>query len=159
MPGTTFNIGYDPILANPFSPSQNYSQELENRMLYLQEIKNRMENRSNNTPTLWNTIDSEINSMNDEQKSILFSDQRYIEIDTQLKQLVQQFLIDSIKGKVEQSEIGKSLLQKQLDYIRSNKQAIISESNKKLEIFEKFKIAAASNPNITYKEFCESIKK
>lgn len=159
MSGTTFNIGYDPILANPFSPSQNYSQELENRMQYLQEIKNRIENRSNNTPTLWNTIDSEINSMNDEQKSILFSDQRYIEIDTQLKQLVQQFLIDSIKGKVEQSEIGRSLLQKQLDYIRSNKQAIISESNKKLEIFEKFKIATASNPNITYKEFCESIKK
>lgn len=159
MPGTTFNIGYDPILANPFIPNSNYSQEIENRMRYLQEMKNNIENRSNSTPTLWNTIDSEINSMNDEQKSILFSDKNYIEIDTQLKQLVQQFLIDSVKNKIEQSEIGRSLLQKQLDYIRSNKQTIINESNKKLEIFEKFKIAASANPNITYKEFCESINK
>ena len=159
MPGTTFNIGYDPILANPFSPGQGYYQEIENRMQYLQEMKSRMEQRSTLAPTIWNTIDSEINSLTDEQKSILFSDKRYIEIDTQLKQLVQQFLIDSVKYKIEQSEIGKSLLQKQLEYIRSNKQAIVTESNKKLELFEKFKIAASSNPNITYKEFCESLNK
>lgn len=159
MPGTTFNIGYDPVLANPFSPPQNYSQEIENRMLYLQEMKNKLEQGSNSNATLWNTIDSEISSMNDEQRSILFSNKTYIEIDTQLKQLVQQFLIDSVKIKIEQSEIGKSLLQKQLEYIRSNKQSIINESNRKFEIFEKFKVAAAANPNITYKEFCESINK
>lgn len=159
MPGTTFNIGYDPVLANPFSPNQNYSQEIENRMLYLQEIKNKLEQGSNYNATLWNTIDSEISSMNDEQRSILFSNKTYIEIDTQLKQLVQQFLIDSVKTKIEQSEIGKSLLKKQLEYIRSNKQSIINESNRKFEIFEKFKIATAANPNITYKEFCESINK
>lgn len=159
MPGTTFNIGYDPVLANPFSPPQNYSQEIENRMLYLQEMKNKLEQGSNSNATLWNTIDSEISSMNDEQRSILFSNKTYIEIDTQLKQLVQQFLIDSVKIKIEQSEIGKSLLKKQLEYIRSNKQSIINESNRKFEIFEKFKVAAAANPNITYKEFCESINK
>ena len=118
MPGTTFNIGYDPVLANPFSPPQNYSQEIENRMLYLQEMKNKLEQGSNSNATLWNTIDSEISSMNDEQRSILFSNKTYIEIDTQLKQLVQQFLIDSVKIKIEQSEIGKSLLKKQLEYIR-----------------------------------------
>lgn len=37
--------------------------------------------------------------------------------------------------------------------------SLIAESNKKLELFEKFQIAAKANPNLTYKEFCESINK
>ena len=40
MPGTTFNIGYDPILANPFFFFFFYSKELENRMQYLHELNN-----------------------------------------------------------------------------------------------------------------------
>ena len=43
--------------------------------------------------------------------------------------------------------------------VKSSKNAIIAESNKKLELFEKFQIAASANPNLTYKEFCESINK
>ena len=54
---------------------------------------------------------------------------------------------------------GKDLLTQQLNYVKSSKNAIIAESNKKLELFEKFQIAASANPNLTYKEFCESINK
>lgn len=54
---------------------------------------------------------------------------------------------------------GKELLTQQLNYVKSSKNAIIAESNKKLELFEKFQIAAKANPNLTYKEFCESINK
>ena len=43
--------------------------------------------------------------------------------------------------------------------VKSSKNAIIAESNKKLELFEKFQIAASANPNLTYKEFYESINK
>lgn len=82
-----------------------------------------------------------------------------IQIDTQLKQLVQEALINSVKGVIEQSQVGKDLLTQQLNYIKSSKNAIIAESNKKLELFEKFQIAASANPNLTYKEFCESINK
>lgn len=48
---------------------------------------------------------------------------------------------------------------KHFNYVKSSKNAIIAESNKKLELFEKFQIAAKANPNLTYKEFCESINK
>lgn len=68
-------------------------------------------------------------------------------------------LINSVKGVIEQSQVGKDLLTQQLNYVKSSKNAIIAESNKKLELFEKFQIAASANPNLTYKEFYESINK
>lgn len=83
----------------------------------------------------------------------------YIQIDNQLKQLVQEALINSVKNVIEQSPNGKELLTQQLNYIKSSKNAIVAESNRKLELFEKFQIAAKANPNLTYKEFCESINK
>lgn len=97
--------------------------------------------------------------LNEEQRNILFRDTKYIQIDTQLKQLVQEALINSVKGVIEQSQAGKDLLTQQLNYVKSSKNTIIAESNKKLELFEKFQIAASANPNLTYKEFCESINK
>ena len=42
-------------------------------------------------------------------------------------------------------------------FLRTNKDKIIAESNRELETFKKFQIAAQANPNLTYKEFCENI--
>lgn len=163
MNGPTFNIGYDPILSNSFPQTVDYSKEINERVQYLQAMKERMSNTiqypNNQNNSLWSAIDSEIGSLNDEQRNILFSDTKYIQIDTQLKQLVQEALINSVKGVIEQSQAGKDLLTQQLNYVKSSKNAIIAESNKKLELFEKFQIAASTNPNLTYKEFCESINK
>lgn len=163
MNGPTFNIGYDPILSNPFPQTVDYSKEIDERVQYLQAMKERMSNTiqhpNNQNNSLWTAIDNEISSLNEEQRNILFSDTKYIQIDTQLKQLVQEALINSVKGVIEQSQVGKDLLTQQLNYVKSSKNAIIAESNKKLELFEKFQIAASANPNLTYKEFCESINK
>lgn len=163
MNGPTFNIGYDPILSNPFPQAVDYTREIDERVKYLQAIKDKMagSNQQINPQkdSLWTAINNEISSLNEEQRNILFSDTKYIQIDTQLKQLVQEALINSVKGIIEQSQVGKDLLTQQLNYVKSSKNAIIAESNKKLELFEKFQIAASANPNLTYKEFCESINK
>lgn len=163
MNGPTFNIGYDPILSNPFPQTVDYSKEIDERVQYLQAMKERMSNTiqypNNQNNSLWSAIDSEIGSLNDEQRNILFSDTKYIQIDNQLKQLVQEALINSVKNVIEQSPNGKELLTQQLNYIKSSKNAIVAESNRKLELFEKFQIATKANPNLTYKEFCESINK
>lgn len=138
-------------------------KEIDERVQYLQAMKERMSNTiqypNNQNNSLWSAIDSEIGSLNDEQRNILFSDTKYIQIDNQLKQLVQEALINSVKNVIEQSPNGKELLTQQLNYIKSSKNAIVAESNRKLELFEKFQIAAKANPNLTYKEFCESINK
>lgn len=44
---------------------------------------------------MWNKIDNEIKSLNDDQRNILFNDKNYISIDTQLKILVQEALVNA----------------------------------------------------------------
>lgn len=114
MNGPTFNIGYDPILSNPFPQAVDYTREIDERVKYLQAIKDKMAGSNQQTnpqkDSLWTAIDNEISSLNEEQRNILFSDTKYIQIDTQLKQLVQEALINSVKGVIEQSQVGKDLL-------------------------------------------------
>lgn len=160
--GQVFNIGNDPILTNPYTP-MDMTEELDRRIQYLQNQKEQFATIQQNTnasqKSLWIEIDNEIRSLNEEQRTLLFQDKTYIGIDTELQFLVQQAIIESVKGVVEKSPRGKELLQNQLNYIKSSKDAIIRESNRKYEIFEKFKIAAQANPNLTYKEFCETLNK
>lgn len=42
MNGPTFNIGYDPILSNPFPQTVDYTREIDERVKYLQAIKDKM---------------------------------------------------------------------------------------------------------------------
>ena len=160
--GQVFNIGNDPILTNPYTPMY-MTEELDRRIQYLQNQKEQFATIQQNTnasqKSLWIEIDNEIRSLNEEQRTLLFQDKTYMGIDTELQFLVQQAIIESVKGVVEKSPRGKELLQNQLNYIKSSKDAIIRESNRKYEIFEKFKIAAQANPNLTYKEFCETLNK
>lgn len=157
-----FNIGNDPILTNPYTP-MDMTEELDRRIQYLQNQKEQFatiqQNNNASQKSLWIEIDNEIRSLNEEQRTLLFQDKTYMGIDTELQFLVQQAIIESVKGVVEKSPRGKELLQNQLNYIKSSKDAIIRESNRKYEIFEKFKIAAQANPNLTYKEFCETLNK
>lgn len=157
-----FNIGNDPILTNPYTP-MDMTEELDRRIQYLQNQKEQFatiqQNNNASQKSLWIEIDNEIRSLNEEQRTLLFQDKTYMGIDTELQFLVQQAIIESVKGVVEKSPRGKELLQNQLNYIKSSKDAIIRESNRKYEIFEKFKIAAQVNPNLTYKEFCETLNK
>lgn len=157
-----FNIGNDPILNNPYTP-MDMTEELDRKIQYLQTQKEQFVAMQNNAKvsqkSLWIEIDNEIRSLNEEQRTLLFQDKTYMNIDTELQFLVQQAIIESVKGVVEKSPRGKELLQNQLNYIKSNKETIIRESNRKYEIFEKFKIAAQANPNLTYKEFCETLNK
>lgn len=157
MNGPTFNIGYDPILSNPFPQAVDYTREIDERVKYLQAIKDKMAGSNQQTnpqkDSLWTAIDNEIGSLNEEQRNILFSDTKYIQIDTQLKQLVQEALINSVKGVIEQSQVGKDLLTQQLNYVKSSKNAIITESNKKLELFKSSKLLLQLIPILLIKNF------
>lgn len=156
----SFNFKYDPILENPFRSEIDYNKEIDERVRQLQLMKDKYNSTVKQTiqsESLWNKIDNEIKSLNDDQRNILFSDKNYISIDTQLKILVQEALVNSVKNVIENSEIGNKLLTQQLNLIKTNKDKIIAESNRELETFKKFQIAAQANPNLTYKEFCENI--
>ena len=156
----SFNFKYDPILENPFRSEIDYNKEIDERVRQLQLMKDKYNStvkQTTQSESLWNKIDNEIKSLNDDQRNILFNDKNYISIDTQLKILVQEALVNSVKNVIENSEIGNKLLTQQLNLIKTNKDKIIAESNRELETFKKFQIAAQANPNLTYKEFCENI--
>lgn len=155
-------IGIDPLLTGGFTQNNNFSfeDEIDSKMQYLQAMKEQISNkRNNNKPkhSIWNDIDSEIRSLNNEQRNILFKDKTYIEIDNQLKGLIQEALFESVKDRIEESNVGKDLLVKQLNFIRSSKEAILIESNKQSELLNAFRIASANNPNLTYKQFIKSL--
>lgn len=161
-PNYTVNFGVDPLLQNPYSPNNvDYEREIEDRMRKLQAMKEQYSQIKQHTATnsLWTEIDREISSLTEEQRNILFNSEDYIAIDNGLKNLIQQALINSVKGVVESSEVGKKLLEKQLNFIKNSKDRIVAQSNKEIEVFKKFQIAAKANPQLTYKEFIETINK
>lgn len=107
---------------------------------------------------LWDEIDKEVCSLNNDQQAILAKDDVYNNVSAELQMLIQQELINSVRNKVANSPRGKELLEKQLNNIRAKKDSIIEEANKELEVFKKFQIAAQANPKLTYVDFCNNIK-
>lgn len=72
--------------------------------------------------------------------------------------LIQQELINLVKGKVQNTKEGKELLENQLKLVKDKKNAIVEKANNEAELFKKFQIASRSNPQLTYAEFIKSLK-
>lgn len=104
-------------------------------------------------PGIWDQIDSELSTLNEDQKQKLYSMSEYIDLNNQLQGKVQIELLNLVKSKIESDEEGKSLLKSLLDIIKSKKKVIIDESNRELELFNKFREFSKSNPDITYEQF------
>lgn len=162
------NLGYDPLLAGVNSPV-DYVAQLDNQIQQLNIAKNQIQSQLNNPAqtnqqhfteqkiNLWDEIDKEVSSLNNDQQSILAKDEVYNKLSGELQMLIQEELINSVKDKVANSPRGKELLEKQLNNIRTKKDSIIEEANRELELFKKFQIAAQANPKLTYVEFCKTI--
>lgn len=169
FPQYQFNLGQnDPLLniakSNPEDYLGNINQEIERLEQFKRKIAQVQYDQSNNNArkanniSLWDSIDSEISSLTDDQKQILATDETYVNIDRELQMLVQQELINSVKGVIEQTPKGKELLEAQLKNLKEKKSSIVAESNKEIELFKKFQIAVQANPNLTYAEFIKTIK-
>lgn len=70
----SFNFKYDPILENPFRSEIDYNKEIDERVRQLQLMKDKYNSTVKQTiqfESLWNKIDNEIKSLNDDQRNIL----------------------------------------------------------------------------------------
>lgn len=171
FPQYQVNLGYDPLLAGVASPV-DYITQLDNQIQQLtaakSQIQSQLKNPNQNMQpaqpaqlqqvNLWDEIDKEVCSLNNDQQAILAKDNVYNNVSAELQMLIQQELINSVRDKVANSPRGKELLEKQLNNIRAKKDGIIEEANKELELFKKFQIAAQANPKLTYVDFCNNIK-
>lgn len=169
FPQYQVNLGYDPLLAGMNTPV-DYISQLDAQIQQLNNAKAQLQSQltNQNQPiqpqsvvqqvNLWDEIDKEVCSLNNDQQAILAKDDVYNNVSTELQMLIQQELINSVRDKVANSPRGKELLEKQLNNIRAKKDSIIKEANKELELFKKFQIAAQANPKLTYVDFCNNIK-
>ena len=131
--------------------------QIQRMELYRQRLKQIKESQQiqNSQPQrlIWDEIDSEITPMSSEQKNRLLQDQDYTSIYTELQSMVQSELLNLVKAKIEGSERGKDLLQKQLKIVRKLKTKIIEDTDREMEMFKRFKEYSKEHPNTSYEEF------
>ena len=131
--------------------------QIQRMELYRQRLKQIKESQQiqNSQPQrlIWDEIDSEITPMSSEQKNRLLQDQDYTSIYTELQSMVQSELLNLVKAKIEGSERGKDLLQKQLKIVRKLKTKIIEDTDREMEMFKRFKEYSKEHPNTSYDEF------
>lgn len=153
--------GGDPLLGNSIL-SNNLEEQLQLLEKYKQNLEsakqmNKIANSiSQPQKLIWDDIDAELEPLTIEQKNRLCQDEEYIETYNQLQTLVNNEILNLVKGRIESTEEGKSLLQNQLRIVRKLKGKIIDETNKEMEIFKKFKEYSKNHPEVTYDEFIKS---
>ena len=154
MPLNQFILGGDSMFSNNLDDIDTQIQKME---LYRQRLKQIKESQQiqNSQPQrlIWDEIDSEITPMSSEQKNRLLQDQDYTSIYTELQSMVQSELLNLVKAKIEGSERGKDLLQKQLKIVRKLKTKIIEDTDREMEMFKRFKEYSKKHPNASYDEF------
>lgn len=159
-PQYQINFGaQDPLLSNPQLNGEFMSQ-IDREIATLNTLKQQYGQMLPNQTvqsTPWEEIDREVAALTKDQQELLAKDETYVAISTELQLMVQEELINSVKGKIAASSRGAELLKAQLDNIRKKKDKIVAESNKDIELFKKFQIAVQANPNLTYAEFIKSI--
>lgn len=133
-----------------FSP-MNMDTYLNNAEAQLQRMR-----MQNSHKLIWDDIDAEINPMSEEQKNRLLMDEEYAGVYNELQNLVQTELLNLVKVRIESTERGRDLLSKQLRIIKNIKGKIISETNREMEMFMRFKEFSKQNPSITYEEFIKA---
>ena len=100
---------------------------------------------------------AQVYPLSEEQKMRLAQDEEYAQNDLSIQQLVQTEILNLVKGKIENSQAGKELLNNQLSIVRKLKKKIVEDTNKEMEAFRKFKEYSKSHPNVTYEEFIKTV--
>lgn len=154
--------GGDPLLGSPQLNYNSVEEQLRNLDAKRQSLETLKQLNSQAAPVIstpiWDEIDAEIKVLTYDQQNKLFENEDYISIYSELNNLVQQELINSVKYKIENSPRGNKLLQEQLKLLKTLKNKIIESSNREMELFKNFQEFSKANPNVTYEQFLNTIK-
>lgn len=145
-------LGGDSMFSNNLDDIDMQIQRMEEYRKKLQRLKSQSSIQNNQT-MIWDSIDSELSPMTDDQKGRLFADEDYVNTYNKIQTLVQNEILNLVKGRIENSQEGKMLLEKQLSIVKKLKTKIIEDTNKEMQLFNKFKEFSRTNPGITYDEF------
>ena len=151
-------LGSDPLLG-----SSMIGNSIDEQLQLLEKYKQNLEAARQlkavkpQEKFIWDDIDAEVEPMTDEQKNRLAQDEEYAGNYNILQQMVQAEILNLVKGRIESSPKGKEILEKQLKIVRKLKGKIISETNREMDIFNRFKENSKSHPDTTYEEFIKEV--
>ena len=157
--------GSDPLLGNSVINSnideqlqliEKYKQNLEAARQIRQQVQSPNIQKVQPQKLVWDEIDAEIGPMSDEQKAMLLRDDDYVDTYNKIQGLVQAEILNLVKGRIENTQEGKELLDKQLKIVKKLKGKIIQETNREMEMFRKFREFSKEHPEITYEEFIKA---
>ena len=136
-----------------FNNIDDIDTQIQKMEAYRQKLK-----QLKDTPKslIWDRIDAEISPLSSEQKNRLLQNKEYLDTYNEIQSLVQLEILNLVKGKIENTERGRELLNRQLNIVRSIKGKIIEETNREMELFNKFKDYSKIHPNTSYDEFLKS---
>ena len=119
-----------------FNNIDDIDTQIQKMEAYRQKLK-----QLKDTPKslIWDRIDAEISPLSSEQKNRLLQNKEYLDTYNEIQSLVQLEILNLVKGKIENTERGRELLNRQLNIVRSIKGKIIEETNREMELFNKFK--------------------
>lgn len=141
-----------------FNNIDDIDLQIQKMEAYRQRLKQLKESQPQSTQKrlIWDDIDLELSPMSIEQKNRLLQDSDYVDTYNQLQSMVQSELLNLVKAKIESTEVGKELLEKQLKIVRKLKGKIIEDTNREMELFRKFKEFSKVHPDTSYEEFIKN---
>lgn len=141
------------------SPLDNNLDDIDVQIKKMEDYRNRLRQvQSVQQPhkLIWDEIDAEIIPMTEEQKARLLQDPEYADIYAELQNIVQAEILNLVKGRIENTERGRELLSKQLRIVKKLKGKIISDTNREMELFNRFREYSKQNPSATYEDFIKA---
>lgn len=145
-------LGSDPMMGGGLDDIDLQIKKME---AYRQRLR-QMQNQQQPQKLIWDEIDAEIIPMTDEQKARLLQDPEYADVYTELQNIVQTEILNLVKGRIEGTERGRELLSKQLRIVKKLKNKIISDTNREMELFNRFREYSKQHPNVTYEDFIKT---
>ena len=113
-----------------FNNIDDIDTQIQKMEAYRQKLK-----QLKDTPKslIWDRIDAEISPLSSEQKNRLLQNKEYLDTYNEIQSLVQLEILNLVKGKIENTERGRELLNRQLNIVRSIKGKIIEETNREMD--------------------------
>lgn len=145
-------LGGDPMMGN----LDDLDAQIRKMEVYRQKLKQMQMQNQQPQKLIWDEIDAEIAPMSDEQQARLLQDQEYAEVYNEIQRAVQNEILNLVKGRIEVTERGKELLSKQLRIVRKLKIKIINDTNREMELFNRFKEYSKQHPDVTYEDFIKA---
>lgn len=140
---------------NPMDSLDDIDVQINKMQAYRNKLR-QIQSTTQPQKLIWDEIDAEVIPLSNEQKARLLQNPEYAEIYNELQNIVQSEILNLVKGRIESTERGRELLSKQLRIVRKLKGKIIEDTNKEMELFNRFKEYSKQNPNITYEDFIKA---